>query len=61
MNHFWTEPKKEKSVWIVEKRGVDGKTITSYPFHTHKLAEEFLQTITITINGEVMYSGVAKN
>lgn len=56
--HYWTAPFKVKSTWNVEKKGPDGTVIQTFPFATHKLADEFIETVNVYIDGKLMYSGV---
>lgn len=59
MTHYYSEPYKEKSLWFVEKIEVGtNKVLMKHQFSYEGLADTFLNTINIYINGEKMYSGV---
>lgn len=59
MNHFWSEPYKYKSLWYIDKVNKEsGKVIQSIELTGKKLAETFLNTVHIYINGELMYDGI---
>lgn len=55
--HYWTEPFKVKSTWTVEKKGTDGTVLQTIPFATRKLADEFLETVNVYIDGKLLYTG----
>lgn len=55
---YYTQPTKEKSVWVVNKMNSDGKREMRHEFGSKLLANEFLETINIYIDGKLVYSGV---
>ncbi len=56
---YYTEPRKEKSVYIVNQmNGLTGKQELRHEFGSKILAHEFVNTINIYINGKVCYSGL---
>lgn len=58
MNYNYSEPYKEKSLWYVNKINSDtGKTLKRLEFSSKVLADAWLDTIHVYINGELLYSG----
>lgn len=59
MKHHYSPPYKEKSLWYVEKINSQTKNVLRrHEFANRKLADEYLETINIYIDGELKYSGV---
>lgn len=55
----YSEPFKLKSQWNVNQIKTEDKgVIKTIPFHTEKLAWEFLDWKNIYVNGKLTYSGV---
>lgn len=57
--HSWSDPYKEKSQWKVDKISESGeKTLQVIDFHTEKLANTFLKTIHVYVDGKLCYDGI---
>jgi hypothetical protein len=56
--YFYTEPYGKGHIWKVDRKFIDTKDVSAtIPFRTEKLAWEFLNEISITINGTLCYKG----
>ena len=57
--HYYTEPYKEKSLHYVDKVAHNsGHKLDHQEFSSKELANEYLRTVNILVDNNLMYSGV---
>lgn len=57
MKHYYSEPYKEKSLWYVDKINSEtNKTIHRQQFASENLANEFLTTKNVYMDGELIHT-----
>lgn len=57
MKHYYLEPYKEKSFWYVDKINSDtGSRLRRFEFASENLANQFLTTKNVYIDGELIHS-----
>ena len=55
---YYSEPIKNKHLWIVERFSNDNQKLETYEFGSENGAWKFLKTINIYISGNIVYSGI---
>lgn len=59
MIHYWSEPYKHKSLWYIDKiSNESGNRLQNIEFTSKKLADAFLNTVHIYVDGKLVYDGI---